>query len=64
MRKFAKDEAKMRKFADGSKAPLSKSKHKKGRKVKLSTKSGAGHKLKGVKNHKNWKQTGAKSKVA
>jgi hypothetical protein len=63
MRKFAKDEAKMREFADGSKAPLSRSKHK-GRKVKLSKSDGAGKKLKGVKNAKMWKQSGAKSKVA
>ena len=63
MRKFAKDEARMRKFADGSKAPLPKAKRKR-HKVKMGVKAGAGHKLKGVKNHKNWKQSGAKSKVA
>jgi hypothetical protein len=63
MRKFAKDEAKMREFADGSKAPLPKAKHK-GRKVKMGIHAGAGKKLKGVRNAKMWKQTGAKSKVA
>lgn len=63
MRKFEKDEQKMRKFADGSKAPLPKAKRKK-RKTKVSASAGAGRKLKGVKNAKMWKQSGAKSKVA
>lgn len=59
MRKFAKKEAQMRQFADGSKAPLSRSKHK-GRRVKASVSAGAGKKLKGVKNAKMWKQGKAK----
>ena len=63
MRKFAKIAARMRKFADGSKAPLSRSKRH-GRKVKMGVRAGAGKKLKGVKNHKNWKQSGAKTKMA
>ena len=63
MRKFAKVAAKMRKFADGSKAPLSRSKRK-GRKVKASVSDGAGRHKKGVKNAKMWKQSGAKTKVA
>ena len=58
MRRFAKKEAEMRKFADGSKAPLPKAKRK-GKKIKSTHFARAGARTH-LKNAKMWKQTKAK----
>jgi len=58
MRKQAKLEAKMRKFADGSRGSLSKGKHP-GKKIKVGHHAAAGKNRPKVKRHKMWrKKTG------